>query len=77
MKLNTSQRLKLKQPIEVWENKDAGWKWEVYKKYQKPENEVKNPYARWFCKVYSQFVPEGEFGDVYINEIKGNSKLKQ
>jgi len=73
-KLTTSERMKLGKPIEVWESADGSWKWEVYKKYQKPEGEAKNPYARWFCKVKSPFVPQGELGDVYIKDIKAHAR---
>lgn len=57
-------------PYEIWATPDESWKWFVLKKYQSPENEAKNPYARWFCKVFSPYVPEGELGDVYIKDIK-------
>lgn len=70
-KLTTSQRIQQNKPIEVWRSSDGSWTWEVYKKYQKPEKEATNPYARWFCKVKTPYVPEGELGDVYIKEIKG------
>jgi hypothetical protein len=56
--------------MEVWQSADGSWTWEVYKKYQSPEGETKNPYARWFCKVKTPIVPEGELGDVYISEIR-------
>lgn len=70
-KLSTKERVNKHKPIEVWVSQDGSWIWEVYKKYQKPEREAKNPYARWYCRVISPFVPEGEFGDVYVSEIKG------
>lgn len=57
-------------PYEVWETPSGDWKWLVLKKYQLPENEAKNEYARWFCMVKSPFVPHGEMGDVYVREIK-------
>ena len=78
-KLSTEERLKKHLPIETWALPEKGWKWEVYKKYQKPEKEATNPYARWFCKVTSPFVPSGESGDVYIKDIKGvgAKKLKK
>jgi hypothetical protein len=68
-----------KKPIEIWELPDKTWRWEVYRKYQKPEQEEKNPLARWFCKVISPFTPEGEWGDVYVKEIKevGAKKLSE
>lgn len=57
-------------PYEVWKTSDGSWTWLVLKKYQAPENEATNPYARWFCKVKTPIVPEGEYGDVYVKEIK-------
>ena len=53
---------------EIWQN-DFGWTWYVLKKYQSPEAEGKNPYARWFCLVKSPFVPNGEMGDTYMKDI--------
>jgi hypothetical protein len=65
--------VKLKDAYEVWETPGAGlgkWTWYVLKKYQTPENEEKNPYARWFCCVVTPIVPNGEYGDVYVRDIK-------
>ena len=60
-------------PYEVWSNK-VGWEWRVLKKYQKPELEAKNPYARWFCAVKSPYTwGSFELGDVYVAEIKENA----
>lgn len=73
-KSELSKRIDEHRPIEVWETPDGSWKWEVYKKYQKPDKESKNPYARWFCKVKSPFVPHGELGDVYVREIKSHAR---
>ena len=70
-----SKRLNESRPIEVWSTPDGSWKWEVYKKYQKPANESKNPYARWFCKVKSPFTPQGELGDVYVKDIKSHARM--
>jgi hypothetical protein len=58
-------------PYEVWKLGD--WTWKVLKKYQSPENEAKNSYARWFCFVTSPFCPEGEYGDTYVRDITGNA----
>lgn len=52
---------------EVWQA--GGWTWYVLKKYQSPENEAKNPEARWFCFVTSPLCPEGEYGDVWVSDI--------
>lgn len=57
---------------EVWSAN--GWTWYVLKKYQAPDKEYENEYARWFCLVESPFVPDGELGDVYISEIKSNAR---
>jgi len=72
-KMTTSQRIQQGKPLEVWSTPDGSWTWEVYRKYQKPKGEASNPYARWFCKVKSPFVPNGELGDVYIKDIKSHA----
>lgn len=67
-------------PYEVWQ---AGhWFWVVLKKWQSPDKEKGNPYARWFCAVYTpathgsynveKLQPEGscDMGDTYVSEIK-------
>ena len=74
--MNTNERLKKHQPIEVWATSDKSWIWEVYRKYQKPANELKNPYARWFCRVLSPIVgyDNGELGDTYVVDIKKYSR---
>ena len=56
---------------EVW--RAGNWTWYVLKKYQSPENEAKNPYARWFCDVVTPICPDGEMGDVYVREIKSSA----
>lgn len=52
-------------PYEIWEGK--GWTWKVLKKYQADDEK---PYARAFCFVTSPYCPDGEYGDVYINEYQ-------
>lgn len=52
---------------EVWQTPDRSWKWFVLKKWQRDDGK---PFARWFCLVKSPIVPEGEYGDVYVKEIK-------
>ena len=62
-------------PYEVYQGPN-GFEWRVLKKYQNAENEAKNPYARWFCAVKSNFTHgEFELGDVYVSEIKENGVL--
>jgi len=60
-------------PYEIWSN-NSGWSWKVLKKYQSPEHEQANPYARWFCLVISPYCPNGELGDVYISDIKKDAR---
>ena len=56
-------------PYEVWV---AGeWTWKVLKKYQTPEEEAANPYARWFCAVFTPMTgPSGDLGDTYCADVK-------
>jgi hypothetical protein len=61
-------------PYEVWESPDGTWTWNVLKKWQSPEGEAKNPYARWFCNVVTPIVPNGEMGDVYVSDIKKHAR---
>jgi hypothetical protein len=53
---------------EVWSN--GNWTYYVLKKYQSPEKEGKNPFARWYCMVTSPVTPNGEYGDVYVSTVK-------
>jgi hypothetical protein len=53
--------------LEIWKTPDGSWTWEVLRKYQKDDDKM---YARWFCRVKSPFVPNGELGDVYVSDIK-------
>ena len=69
MSKNTmAKRRPTNDPYEIWVHK--GWTWYVLKKYQSPEGEAKNPFARWYCLVKSPYTPEGELGDVYVQDIK-------
>ena len=62
-------------PYEIWKLND--WEWRVLKKWQSPDNEAKNPYARWFCAVKSPFTYDSyELGDVYAAEIKASGAVK-
>ena len=64
---------------EVWQSADGTWTWYVLKKYQSPEAEAKNPFARWFCLVTSPMTTaSGDMGDTYVNDVKqrGNVRIK-
>lgn len=57
------------EPYEVWRNAH-GWEWRVLKKYQTPEKEATNPYARWMCAVKSPHTfGSYDMGDTYIRDI--------
>lgn len=62
---------KVENPYEVYRsNLLPDWEWRVLKKYQNPEDEAKNEYARWFCAVKSPMTyGSWEYGDVYVREI--------
>ncbi len=65
-------------PYEIWRG-PANFEWRVLKKYQSPENEAKNDYARWFCAVKSDMTYGSfELGDTYVSDIKAYGvKVKQ
>lgn len=56
-------------PYEIWGRSPSmpGWDWHVLKKWQADDNK---PLGRWFCRVVTPIVPEGEMGDVYVSDIK-------
>ena len=67
-------------PYAIWQGFGAFGDTEVrlLKTYQKPSNESKNPYARWFVAVRSDHT-YGSFdmGDSYISEVTQGLTLKQ
>ena len=57
------------EPYEVWRAGD--WEWRVLRKYQTPEREAANPYARWFCAVRSPMTyGSWEYGDTYVRDVQ-------
>ena len=67
---------KVEEPYEVW--RAGSWEWRVLKKYQTPEREAANPYARWFCAVKSPFTyGDWEYGDTYVRDVIGNARKIQ
>lgn len=74
MKNECNKTRPVSNPYEVWQSVDGTWEWKVLKKYQSPEKEKSNQYARWFCAVYSPITREQcasgyELGDVYVTDI--------
>lgn len=67
---------KVDNPYEVYRSHLLpGWEWRVLKKYQNPENEAKNEYARWFCAVRSPMTyGSWEYGDTYVKDILVTAK---
>ena len=64
-----SKTVKPEQAYEVWQSYDGSWTYFVLKKYQSPEKEATNPFARWYCMVKSPITPNGEYGDVYVSTV--------
>lgn len=65
---------KFEDPYEIWKSLDGTWEWRVLKKWQTPNKEINNPYARWFCAVTSPYTfGSYDLGDVYVTEIKENA----
>jgi hypothetical protein len=68
-----AKTVKRNNAYEVWQSADGSWTWYVLKKYQSPEREASNPYARWFTEVVTPFTPDGELGDTYVRDITSNA----
>lgn len=61
---------------EVWASRDFSWLFYVLKKYQSPEAEEKNQYARWYCATSSPMTYGSlEYGDAYAADIKREAFL--
>jgi len=59
---------KVNDPYEIYVM--PGWEWRVLKKYQVPEKEAENPYARWFCAVQGPGTfGSYDMGDTYVKDI--------
>ena len=69
---------KIDDPYETWTLAHAGWTWQVLKKYQTPENEKKNPYARWLVAAKSPHTyGSWDMGDTYVHEIKNSGAVRE
>jgi len=66
-------------PYEVYRSLQLpGWEWRVLKKYQSPENEATNPYARWLCAVKSPMTYDSyDMGDTYVKDIIGEAGARK
>lgn len=49
--------------------KHDGFEYRILKRYQSPEKEKVNPFAKWYCAVASPYNYSWEFGDIYIKDI--------
>lgn len=71
MKNECGKTRKVNEPYEIWYIPGTVWEWRVLKKWQAPDKEAKNQYARWFCAVKGDGTFGGyDMGDTYVNEIK-------
>jgi hypothetical protein len=63
-------------PYEVYRSDIlSSYEWRVLRKYQSPDKESKNPYARWFVAVKSHLTfGEWEYGDSYVKDILDGAK---
>ena len=59
---------------EVWQSYDGRWTYFVLKKYQSPEKEAANPFARWLVFVKSPAYPNGWTEDGYVSSIKRGTR---
>jgi len=65
---------KTDKPYEIWSASNMGVmgtvQWRVLKKYQSPDAEASNPYARWFLGTRSACTfGSFELGDGYVKEV--------
>jgi len=67
MKNTQAKMRKAGDPYEIWQSADGSWTWEVLKKWQVDDDK---PFARWFTFVKTPIVPEGEYGDTYVSDVK-------
>ena len=70
-----AKTVKPEQAYEVWQSFDGTWTYFVLKKYQSPEKEATNPFARWYCMVQSPITPRGEYGDAYVATVTNGTQL--
>ena len=75
MKNECAKTRDVENPYETWVNEGAGFEWRVLKKYQRPDKEAANQYARWLVAAKSPFTyGSWEYGDTYVTEIKSNAR---
>ncbi len=68
------KRRDVENPYEVWISHDGTWEYRVLKKYQSPEKEAQNPFARWHCAVKSPYTHGSwEYGDTYVKDVKNGT----
>ena len=69
-KNSCAKRVTPETAYEVWQSYDGRWTYFVLKKYQSPEKEAANPFARWLVFVKSPAYPNGWTEDGYVSTIK-------
>ena len=76
-----SKTRKLDNPYEVWEFRMQlgldvlNIEYRVLKKYKNPENEAKDPYARWHTAAKSEATfGNWEYGDMYAKDITSTGR---
>ena len=72
MKNECGKTRKVDEPYEIWQG--GNFEYRVLKKYQSPDKEAQNPYARWFCAVKSPFTfGSWEYADTYVSDVKSGT----
>jgi hypothetical protein len=70
MKNEPGKTRKVNEPYEIWVN-GTTFEWRVLKKYQAPDKEAENPYARWFLATKGPGTYDSyEMGDGYARDIQ-------
>src|SRR5947209_208183 len=69
-----AKRVTPENAYEVWQSYNGTFTYYVLKKYQSPEQEAQNPYARWYVMTKSPYTSErGEYGDAYVATVTQGS----
>jgi hypothetical protein len=69
-----AKRVTPEEAYEVWQSFDGLYTYFILKKYQSPEKEAQNPFARWLVFVKSPAYPNGWPEDAYVTSVKQGTR---